>query len=155
MSMLVKECLAKHKIWRRCRVTQSLQTCDLPNFSCFRAWILLSTDVDSRPRRGHCKATTALTGIERRSPGTLAKPWRTVSLTKGMVSSGMLRRVALVRTDVNEDLSASFIRVTKIGERGTTSALNSNRRELRRNTKWQKEASMEFRIEDAEGSGGW
>jgi hypothetical protein len=33
-----------------------------------------------------------------------------------MVSSGMLRRVALVRTDVLEELSASFIRVTRIGE---------------------------------------
>jgi hypothetical protein len=33
-----------------------------------------------------------------------------------MVSSGMLRRVALVRTDVSEELSASFIRVTIIGE---------------------------------------
>jgi hypothetical protein len=33
-----------------------------------------------------------------------------------MVSSGILRRVALVRTDVSEELSASFIRVTRIGE---------------------------------------
>jgi hypothetical protein len=33
-----------------------------------------------------------------------------------MVSSRMLRRVALVRTDVSEDPSASFIRVTRIGE---------------------------------------
>jgi hypothetical protein len=32
-----------------------------------------------------------------------------------MSSSGMLRRVALVRTDVSEELSAS-IRVTRIGE---------------------------------------
>jgi hypothetical protein len=31
-----------------------------------------------------------------------------------MSSSGMLRRVALVRTDVSEELSASFIRVTRI-----------------------------------------
>jgi hypothetical protein len=31
----------------------------------------------------------------------------------------MLRRVALVRTDVSEELSASFIRVTRIGELGT------------------------------------
>jgi hypothetical protein len=32
----------------------------------------------------------------------------------------MLRRVALVRTDVSEELSASFFRVTKIGKLGTT-----------------------------------
>jgi hypothetical protein len=31
-----------------------------------------------------------------------------------MVSSGMLRGVALVRTDVPEELSASFIRVTTL-----------------------------------------
>jgi hypothetical protein len=31
-----------------------------------------------------------------------------------MVSSGMLRRVALVRTDVSEKLSASLLRVTRI-----------------------------------------
>jgi hypothetical protein len=40
-----------------------------------------------------------------------------------MASSGILRRVALVRTDVSEELSASFIRVTRIGELGTTLAL--------------------------------
>jgi hypothetical protein len=33
-----------------------------------------------------------------------------------MVSSGMLRLVALVRADVSEERSASFIRVTRIGE---------------------------------------
>jgi hypothetical protein len=33
-----------------------------------------------------------------------------------MVSSGLLRRVALVRTDVSEEPGASFIGVTKIGE---------------------------------------
>jgi hypothetical protein len=32
----------------------------------------------------------------------------------------MLRRVALVRTDVSEELRASFISVTRIGELGTT-----------------------------------
>jgi hypothetical protein len=31
----------------------------------------------------------------------------------------MLRRVALVKTDVPEELSASFFRVTRIGELGT------------------------------------
>jgi hypothetical protein len=47
---------------------------------------------------------------------------------------GMLRRVALVRNDVSEELNASFIRVTRIGELGTTLAVTSNRRKLRRNT---------------------
>jgi hypothetical protein len=32
----------------------------------------------------------------------------------------MLRRVALVRTDVSEELSASFNRVTRLDELGTT-----------------------------------
>jgi hypothetical protein len=45
----------------------------------------------------------------------------------------MLHRVALVRTDVSEELRASFIRVTRIGELGTTLAVSS-RRTLRRNT---------------------
>jgi hypothetical protein len=40
----------------------------------------------------------------------------------------MLRRVALVRTDVAEELSDSFIKVTRIGELGTTLALTSNLR---------------------------
>jgi hypothetical protein len=44
------------------------------------------------------------------------------------VSSGILLRVALVRTDVSEELSASFIRVTGIGEVGTTLVVTSNRR---------------------------
>jgi hypothetical protein len=37
----------------------------------------------------------------------------------------MLRRVALVRTDVSEELSASIIRVTRIGEIETL-AVTSN-----------------------------
>jgi hypothetical protein len=42
----------------------------------------------------------------------------------------MLSRVALVRTDAWEELSTSLIRVTRIGELGTTLALTSNRRTL-------------------------
>jgi hypothetical protein len=44
-----------------------------------------------------------------------------------MASSGILRGVALTRADVSEKLSASFIRVTRIGELGTTLAVTSNR----------------------------
>jgi hypothetical protein len=36
-----------------------------------------------------------------------------------MVSSGLLRRVALARTDVSVEPGASFIRVRKIGELAT------------------------------------
>jgi hypothetical protein len=46
------------------------------------------------------------------------------------VSSGMLRRVALVRTDVSEEPSASFIRVTRIRELVTTLTATSNRHTL-------------------------
>jgi hypothetical protein len=50
-----------------------------------------------------------------------------------MSSSGMLRRVALERIDVSEELSASIIRVTRIGELGTMLAVTSNRSTLRGN----------------------
>jgi hypothetical protein len=43
--------------------------------------------------------------------------------------------VALVTTEVEEELSPSFIRVTRIGELGKTLAVTSKRRTLRRNTK--------------------
>jgi hypothetical protein len=43
-----------------------------------------------------------------------------------MASSGKLRRVALVRADVSEELRASFIRVTRVGELGTPLAVTSN-----------------------------
>jgi hypothetical protein len=44
----------------------------------------------------------------------------------------MLRRVARVRIDVPEELSASIIKMTRIGELGTTLAVISNRRRVRR-----------------------
>jgi hypothetical protein len=51
-----------------------------------------------------------------------------------MTSSGMLRCVAFVRTDILEDRRACIVRVT-IGELGTTLAVTSNWRTLQRNTK--------------------
>jgi hypothetical protein len=54
----------------------------------------------------------------------LHRDWR-------IASSGMLRRKALVRTDVSEELSVSIIRVRRIGELGTL-AVTSNRRTLRK-----------------------
>jgi hypothetical protein len=43
-----------------------------------------------------------------------------------MHSSGMLRRVALIRTDVSEECIASVNRVTRNGEIGTRVAVTSN-----------------------------
>jgi hypothetical protein len=54
----------------------------------------------------------------------------------------MLHRVALVRTDVSEELSVSFIRVTRIGELGTTLAVTSNQYTLRRNTTTSQKTSF-------------
>jgi hypothetical protein len=45
-----------------------------------------------------------------------------------MASPRMLRHVTLVRTDVSEELVASFMSVTGFGELGTTLAVTSNRR---------------------------
>jgi hypothetical protein len=56
-----------------------------------------------------------------------------VKTLQGMVSFGMFSRVALINTGVSEELSSSFIRVTRIGEPRTTLAVTSNRRTLRRN----------------------
>jgi hypothetical protein len=50
-----------------------------------------------------------------------------------MPSSGMLRRVALLRTDVSEERIASFFREARIGEVGTF-AITNNRSTLQRNT---------------------
>jgi hypothetical protein len=47
-----------------------------------------------------------------------------------MMFSGLLRRVTLIRTNVSEELSTYFTRVTRIGELGTRLALTSNGRTL-------------------------
>jgi hypothetical protein len=43
-----------------------------------------------------------------------------------MASSEMLRRMVFVRTDVSEELSFTIMKVTRIGELGTTLAVTSN-----------------------------
>jgi hypothetical protein len=50
-----------------------------------------------------------------------------------MASSGVLRRVAHVRTHVSEERSACIIRVTRIDELGITLAVSRNRSTLPRN----------------------
>jgi hypothetical protein len=64
----------------------------------------------------------------------------------------MLRQVILVRIDVSEELSASFIRVTKIGELGTTLAATNNRRTLRRNSVVPSSPILVTLMKDALGS---
>jgi hypothetical protein len=61
-------------------------------------------------------------------------PHRKHITSRRMVSSGMLRRVTLVRADVSEEPSATFTRVTRICELGTTLAATRNWHTLRRNT---------------------
>jgi hypothetical protein len=53
---------------------------------------------------------------------TLRNPRFLTITTSRMMSFEILRRVALVRTDVSEEPGYSFIRVTRIGELGTTQA---------------------------------
>jgi hypothetical protein len=55
---------------------------------------------------------------------------RDLCVHKRMASSGMLRRVPLVRPDVSAESSASFIRVTRICELGTTLAVTRNTKYL-------------------------
>jgi hypothetical protein len=59
-----------------------------------------------------------------------------------MPSSGMLHLVALIRTDVSEDCSASIMRVTRIGELGATLVVTSNGRKLQGNTPGEKNSGI-------------
>jgi hypothetical protein len=61
-----------------------------------------------------------------------------------MASSGLLRRVDLVRIDVSEERGISFIRVTRIGELGTTLAVTNNRHMLRRNNILQRASVVSY-----------
>jgi hypothetical protein len=77
------------------------------------------------------KSGKANSSIFATSAANVLNNWR-------MASSWMLRRVALVRTNVLEEHSAYFIRVTRISELGTMLAVTSNWRTLWRNTKWER-----------------
>jgi hypothetical protein len=59
-----------------------------------------------------------------------------------MPSSEMLRRVALVRTDISEDSRSFIIRVTGIGELRTTLAITSNRPTLQKRNLFFKNAVL-------------
>jgi hypothetical protein len=89
----------------------------------------MSKQWEEKPQRLPTNLSLNLTGVKQSFPGRRIVQWNS------QASSGMLRRVGLVRTDVQEELRASFNRVTRIGELGTTLAVTSNRRMLRRNTK--------------------
>jgi hypothetical protein len=60
-------------------------------------------------------------------PFTYSSSWR-------MLSSGVLHNEAVLGTDVSEERITSIIRLTRICELGTTLAVTSNWRRLRRNT---------------------
>jgi hypothetical protein len=61
--------------------------------------------------------TGVLDFVHRSELKKLEKFSETASVSRTMLSSGMLRRVGLVRADDSEELSASIIRVTRIVRR--------------------------------------
>jgi hypothetical protein len=65
----------------------------------------------------------------------------------------MVRRAALVRKEVSEERSSSIIRVTRVGELGTTLPVISNRRRMKEILCENGRVSMEYKIVDAERSG--
>jgi hypothetical protein len=62
--------------------------------------------------------------------------------------------VALVRTDVSEERSASIIRVARISELGTMLAITSNNAHCEEILREKGSVSMEYQIKNAERSGG-
>jgi hypothetical protein len=64
------------------------------------------------------------------------------NMNRPIPSSGMLRHVALVRTDISEERIAYIFGVTKVGELETTLAVTSNRSTLRRSTEHSSETSF-------------
>jgi hypothetical protein len=94
-----------------------------------RDWLTALNWIDSK------MSLTDLKGVVRLTVGNNERATCRNYLILGITSSRMLRHVALVRTYFSEELGASFIRVTRIGELGTTLAVTSNRRTLQRNTK--------------------
>jgi hypothetical protein len=93
-----------------------------------RQWFILLGGSDGGPIEGQI--------ILGQFNGVQILQLRTNKKKERMAPSGMLRRAALVRTDVSKELRSSFIGVTRIRELGTTLAVTNNRRTLWRNTKW-------------------
>jgi hypothetical protein len=118
------------------KITRGLLACTLSQIS----WAWIKEDGIGKACNTHGREEQCIQSFDRKGWKILEKYigmmhtgfiWR-------MVSSALLYRVALVRTDVSEEPGASFIRVTKIGKLGTTQAATSNQRTLRRNTKWDR-----------------
>jgi hypothetical protein len=92
------------------------KTCKLRKFSTENYWLVITgIAIDSTGVQQRC-IVIGVTGYNLRFSRRWL--WR-------LPSSGVLRHVALVRTDVSEELSASIIRVTRIGELATTLAVTS------------------------------
>jgi hypothetical protein len=83
-----------------------------------------------KAKREDTREHQAETNVALKSPSELLMILLNNSDLRRMASSGMLRHVVLVRTEVSEELSASFIRVTRIGELETTLSVTSNRHTL-------------------------
>jgi hypothetical protein len=82
---------------------------------------------------GSCKNLSSwhtYLSVSRKSFQKSRKERLNIFYNKKMPSSGMLHRLALVRTGVSEERIATIIRVARIGELGTTLAVTNNRNTL-------------------------